>query len=244
MSSRRSVRQLIVAVLLGVMVGGGLMAITPAGAEVSQSLATSWKKIWKKELKPLADKRYYKKSQSDSKYATKTESAASAAAAQSAANAATDGKLGSYYKKTESDAKYAPYPSMTRGTFWGLGTFGIAVPINWGPAYSAAPTSHVILPATTPPTGCSGTAAAPVAAPGNLCIFVTGTSASGTVGVYKSDGNPGTDPFGANLVVSASANSYLRGSWAAAPLALAPAGGGRVVPSPAGGTTDAFGIVR
>lgn len=103
MSSRRSVRQLLVAVLLGVLVGGGLMAVTPAGAEVSQAVATNWKKIWKKNLRPLADRRYYTKAQSDTKYATKAESAAGDAAS----NAATDSKLSSYYKKTESDARYA-----------------------------------------------------------------------------------------------------------------------------------------
>ena len=68
MSSRRTVRQVLVAVLLGVLVGGGLMAVTPAGAEVSSAVATNWKKIWKKNLKPLADKRYYTKKQSDAKY--------------------------------------------------------------------------------------------------------------------------------------------------------------------------------
>ena len=41
------------------------MAITPAGAQVNQALETNWKKIWKKELKPLANKSYYKKSQAD-----------------------------------------------------------------------------------------------------------------------------------------------------------------------------------
>lgn len=71
MSSRRTPRQLIVAVLVGVLVGGGLLAVTPAGAEVSQSVATNWKKIWKKNLKPLADRRYYKKSTSDAKYQPK-----------------------------------------------------------------------------------------------------------------------------------------------------------------------------
>ncbi|RYC09589.1 hypothetical protein [Nocardioides zhouii] len=107
MSSRRSVRQLLVAVLLGVLVGGGLMAVTPAGAEVSSAVATNWKKIWKKNLKPLADKRYYTKAQSDTKYATKAESAAGDAASQAASNAATDAKLSGYYKKAETDAKYA-----------------------------------------------------------------------------------------------------------------------------------------
>ena len=76
MSARRPARQLVVAVLLGVLVGGGLMAVTPAGAEVSQAVATNWKKIWKKNLKPLADKRYYTKAQSDTTFPTKAETAA------------------------------------------------------------------------------------------------------------------------------------------------------------------------
>ena len=109
MSARRSMRQLLVAVLLGVLVGGGLMAVTPAGAEVSNAVATNWKKIWKKNLKPLADKRYYTKSQSDAKYSTKAETAAGDAAA----NAATDSKLTGYYKKAEIDAKLAPFVNST-----------------------------------------------------------------------------------------------------------------------------------
>ena len=80
------------------------MAVTPAGAEVSNAVATNWKKIWKKNLKPLADKRYYTKAQSDAKYSTKAETAAGDAAS----NAATDTKLGGYYKKAEIDAKLAP----------------------------------------------------------------------------------------------------------------------------------------
>ena len=71
MSPRRTPRQLVVAVLVGVLVGGGLLAVTPAGAEVSQVAATNWKKIWKKNLKPLADRRYYTKAQSDTKYQPK-----------------------------------------------------------------------------------------------------------------------------------------------------------------------------
>src|SRR5215207_3242295 len=140
MSSRRSVRQLLVAVILGVLVGGGLMAVTPAGAEVAQAAATSWKKIWKKELKPLADKRYYTKKQSDATYATKTESAA----AQAAANAATDGKLGGYYKKSETDAKYVAKPVVQRGMF---GTIYQADAANaWGSALIQFPTPLAAAP--------------------------------------------------------------------------------------------------
>src|SRR5688500_653550 len=101
MSSRRSVRQLFVAVLVGVLVGGGLMAVTPAGAEVSSALATNWKKIWNKESKPQADQRYYTKKKSNKRYYTKSDSDAKY---QPKGNYALNG---SAYTKAESDAKYA-----------------------------------------------------------------------------------------------------------------------------------------
>ncbi|MBD3944252.1 hypothetical protein [Nocardioides ganghwensis] len=99
MSSRRSVRQVLVAVLLGVLVGGGLMAVTPAGAEVSSAVATNWKKIWKKNLKPLADKRYYTKKQSDAKYQPKG----------SYETAGSGYSKAETYSKTEVDSKLAPF---------------------------------------------------------------------------------------------------------------------------------------
>ena len=79
------------------------MAVTPAGAEVSNAAATNWKKIWKKHLKPLADKRYYTKAQSNTKYA---------AAGSSYSKAESDAKYtaaGSGYTKAEIDAKLAPF---------------------------------------------------------------------------------------------------------------------------------------
>lgn len=233
MPSRRSLRQLFVAVLLGVMVGGGLMAITPAGAEVSQSLATSWKKIWKKELKPLADKRYYTKAKSDSTYATKAESAAAAAAAQSAAqsaaNAATDTKLGGYYKKAESDSRYAPIPALYRGVYMFGGNPGAANEtvygdISFGATFPSAPTTHYIKVGDPVPSGCSGTAAAPNAAAGNLCIFETeGAGAVSSRGFC----NPaaGTCFSGGVLGVGLFAKSSgagvieIMGTWAARPSA-------------------------
>jgi hypothetical protein len=98
MSSRRSVRQVLVAVLLGVLVGGGLMAVTPAGAEVSSAVATNWKKIWKKNLKPLADKRYYSKKQSNARYQPK-------GSYETAGSGYTKAET---YSKAEIDAKLAP----------------------------------------------------------------------------------------------------------------------------------------
>lgn len=105
------------------------MAVTPAGAEVSSAMATNWKKIWKKNLKPLADKRYYTKAQSDAKYSTKAESAAGDAAA----NAATDSKLLGYYKKTESyskseiDAKLAPFVNSVAASAGGDQMVGLTL---------------------------------------------------------------------------------------------------------------------
>lgn len=243
-SSRRSLRRLVVAVVVGVMVGGGLMAVTPAGAEVSQSLATSWKKIWKKELRPLADKRYYTKKKSDSTFATKAESAAAAAAAQSAASSATDSKLGSYYKKTESDARYAPAPTVIRGS-WSMmdnapavGTY-LSTDVNWGYTFSGTLTVHYIPPAGAVPAGCSGNVDAPGADPGNLCVFAFGSNGVSPVQIRNTSNNAGTTaPFAANLFATSTAtgNVYAYGSWAARGTGLA-AGAPRVSPDQGGGST-------
>ncbi|WP_210438646.1 hypothetical protein [Nocardioides xinjiangensis] len=99
MSPRRSVRRLVVAVLLGVLVGGGLMAVTPAGAEVSQAAATSWKKIWKKDLKPLAAKTFHTKKQSDARYQPK-------GSYEPAGSGYTKSET---YTRAEVDAKLAPF---------------------------------------------------------------------------------------------------------------------------------------
>ena len=108
MSSRRSVRRPLVALLVGVLVGGGLMAVTPAGAEVSNAVATNWKKIWNKELKPQADQRYYTKKKSNKRYYTKADADAKY---QPKGNYALNG---SSYTKAESDSKYAGAAAVPR----------------------------------------------------------------------------------------------------------------------------------
>jgi hypothetical protein len=221
-------RRLVVAVVVGVMVGGGLMAVTPAGAEVSQSLATSWKKIWKKELRPLADKRYYTKKKSDSTFATKAESAAAAAAAQSAASSATDSKLGSYYKKTESDARYAPAQALYRGSYQIMGTspaaaHGGAASVSWGATFPAALTPHYIKSGDPVPSGCSGSSTEPNAAPGNFCVFeslASNVSANRSVCRGAAPASCGTtDPWGAGIYTytAAAGSFYVYGTWAARP---------------------------
>lgn len=236
MSSRRSVRQLVVAVLVGVLVGGGLMALTPAGAEVSNAAATNWKKIWKKSLKPLADKRYYTKSQANSAFASKAESSASAAAAAAAAqagataasNSATDTKLGSYYTKTQADAKYAPAQPLYRGSYMVFGngpaaSFGDSASISFGATFPAAPVTHYIKLGDPVPVGCSGTSVAPNAAPGHLCVFESYTSnLSSNRGICRGSAPVIcglADPFGATIYtyIGAAGDFSLYGTWAARP---------------------------
>jgi hypothetical protein len=212
MSSRRSLRQVLVAVLLGVLVGGGLMAVTPAGAEVSSAVATNWKKIWKKNLKPLADKRYHTKKQSNARYQPK----------------GSYETAGSGYTKAESDAKYAPYPKTLRGTYLVSGHVPAAGDYAFGTiAYGAtltAPPTTVFVPAAGPANpNCTGSAAAPAAAPGHLCVYEgAGTNSTGFL-FASATGTPGvSSPYGVNVritSVGAGLTASL-GGWA-----LTPAGG-------------------
>ena len=207
------------------------MAVTPAGAEVSSAVATNWKKIWKKNLKPLADKRYYTKAQSDTKYASKAESAAAAAAAQAAATAAagtaTDGKLANYYTKTQGDAKYAPAPGTVRGALLAHAYVPSAgeyatTDISFPTTLKVAPTVHVI-DGVAPPLGCSGTAAAPGAAPGHLCIFIANKGNVSGIYTCKEAGtscvlgaNGTGDPWGLTMyaISAAAGRTQVYGSWA------------------------------
>ncbi|MGF9754857.1 hypothetical protein AAII07_06620 [Microvirga sp. 0TCS3.31] len=112
MSSRRSIRRPLVALLVGVLVGGGLMAVTPAGAEVSNAVATNWKKIWNKELKPQADQRYYTKKKSNKRYQPK----GSYEAAGSGYSKAETYSKTETYSKAEVDAKLAPLVNSVAAT--------------------------------------------------------------------------------------------------------------------------------
>ncbi len=240
MSSRRTGRQLLVAVLLGVLVGGGLMAVTPAGAEVSNAVATNWKKIWKKELKPLADQRYYTKKTSDKRYQPtgSYETAGSGyTKAETYSKAEADAKYqpkgsyalnGSAYTKAESDAKYAPAQPLYRGSYQIMGNtpgaaHGGAASISWGATFPAALVPHYIKAGDAVPVGCSGSSTAPNASPGNLCVFESlSSNASANRGVCRG-GAPAscgtTDPWGAGIYTftAAAGSFYVYGTWAARP---------------------------
>lgn len=219
------------------------MAVTPAGAEVSSAMATNWKKIWKKNLKPQADKRYYTKKQSDKKYTTKAD-AATTYQPKGAYEAA-----GSGYTKAESDARYPSRTQVIRGTFLLGGTEAagggfLIESLSFGTTLSAAPTPHFIAPGDPVPAGCLGSAAAPDAQPGHLCVFETiRTNVAASPNIFASTGLPGTDPVGALMTTTSAAagSAYVAGSWAVRPAAVA---AGRMPSAPSDGRTGTLGITR
>ncbi|WP_416954131.1 hypothetical protein ACNKF0_17415 [Nocardioides sp. T5] len=265
MSSRRTVRHLLVAVLAGVLVGGGLMAVTPAGAEISSAVATNWKKIWNKELKPQADKRYYTKKKSDNRFQPKGsyETAGSGyTKAETYSRAEADAKYqpkgnyalnGSSYTKAESDGKYVASNALVRGTYLVIGDSSFqSMSGSFGVSFASAPTVHLIPSGGLVPNGCSGTPSAPNAAPGNLCIFETGRVNVSSVIVANAAGSGNTaDPFGFFIQVAKGGGAgfgYSRGSWAARPPAagiVSPAARADGADAPAsGGSTLAPGEPR
>lgn len=229
MYKRLRVRRSFVALLIGVLVGGGLLVVTPAGAEVSTAAATNWKKIWKKNLQPQADKRYYTKRMSNQRYATKSALADFWTKGEADARYQPKGDYaaaGSSYTKAESDAKYARYPAVQKGA-WGLevtaaaaGARGTSV-ISLFPQPATAPTLHVIPLGGSVPGGCSGTVTAPEAAPGNLCIFTAvSLNATNQRAFNPTDtGSFNASPFGVVLAVDAAAagHVYAWGTWAMRP---------------------------
>ena len=215
------------------------MAITPAGAEVSNAVATNWKKIWKKNLQPLADKRYYTKAQSDTKYQpkgsyetagsgyTKAETyskaeadakydaagaaAAAPAAATAAANSNTDTKLGNFFTKAQGDARYAPMPGVIRGTFIEvLSNATLATEsISFGQTLSANPVVNIIQPSGVVPAGCAGGTVAAPSAQPGNFCLFLRYSSAETLTVNNSTLGSGASSFGAILLANRAAAGYL-----------------------------------
>ena len=225
------------------------MAITPAGAQVNQSVSKQWKKIFKKNIQPQTDKRYYTKKKTRQSFVTKSNSAAGDAAAQAgataAANAATDAKLGNYWTKAEADGKYAPYPKTLRGTYLvsetavaGQQVFGT---IPFGATLATAPTV-VFKPAAGPANpNCTGTAVAPEAAPGFMCIYESaGINSTGFLSANAA-GGAGASPFGVQVRITAvgAGQALSLGGWAVTPANGVTAGPSK--PGKAGSNADFLG---
>lgn len=189
----------------------GTVAVTPAGAEVQEQAASGWGKIWKKKLQDKADRRYYTKTQSDTKYAVKGE-------------AYTKGESDArYYSRTDADAKYVAKQRTYRGQymFSGAGAGALAsTHVSFGTTLAAAPVAHFIPSGGAVPAGCSGTAAQPGADPGNLCVFEAVAVNMGPRFVTNLGFTANTaTPVGAHLFgsVAAAGSGYAAGTWAMTP---------------------------
>jgi hypothetical protein len=102
-----------------------------------------------------------------------------------------------------------------------LAATAISFPIPVEPA----PTNvHYVAKGGTPPAGCSGTAAAPVAEKGNLCVFTSEESLLAAVfkGIETPGGAAGASSFGAivsfegtlEAPAEGASNINVRGTWA------------------------------
>jgi hypothetical protein len=95
-------------------------------------------------------------------------------------------------------------------------------PISFAVPVKPAPASvHYIKLGQSGTTGCTGTAEAPGAEPGNLCVFATieSTPHAAEKAIENPEGAAGASPFGAILTFEATesspeANINARGTWA------------------------------
>jgi hypothetical protein len=98
------------------------------------------------------------------------------------------------------------------------GTIGDNISFGW--SLASAPTGHYIESGALPPPGCSGTAANPGAAPGNLCVFEVEdlNTNDGTDEFWSppSDSADTTEKYGAAVYTTAAAAGVYEygGSWA------------------------------
>ena len=216
------------------------MAVTPAGAEVTNAVATNWKKIWKKNLKPLADQRYYTKAKSNAKYQPKGSYETAGSGYSKAESDAKYTAAGSAYSKAESDARYRGTALLHGVTIQDLNatapgqSAGAAIP--FGVTLSAAPTVHYIPLLAPNPVGCAGSAAAPNPSPGHLCVWETYSSnnSANTIGTVGGVPNPATTTGAVLFGQSTAAGLMVVTSvWAVRPVAIA--AGGRTAPQEATG---------
>jgi hypothetical protein len=229
-------RSALAGIAVGALMGAGLVTVTPAGAVVQDAAAAiNWKNIWQTQIKPRADKRYYTKKKANARFYTQVQANSlfetKAAHDASLLNYYTKAQSDTnYYTKAQSDAKYAPaVPALIRGvTIQGTVAAGAgqqaAADISFGVTLSAAPTVHYIAIGSPVPPGCSGTAAAPNAQAGNLCIFEVFSSNNTGNLVVQPSGALGATATGALLFATsvAAGQMVITTSWAVRPAGLAP----------------------
>ncbi len=113
-----------------------------------------------------------------------------------------------------------PSGATLRGVYAIRGTSAtLAGSISFATALAAAPTTNYVLAGATGGSQCPGTAAAPAAAPGQLCVYeATGDNADARNIFDTTTGTNGAaTPFGAGVGVTAvnpGQDTRVRGTWA------------------------------
>lgn len=212
MRSTRARSAWVVSVCLALMLGGVVATTTPAGALAKEN----WSKIWKKQIMPKADRRYYTKRQSNGRFVTSGD-----ADAKYYSRTESDGR---FLAKTDADAQYQPRQAVYRGNFMmgsqGAGTL-MSADISFGVTLTAPPTAHYIQEGAAVPAGCSGTATAPNADPGHLCVFEadSGNAAPGRRVTNLAYTVNTATPVGGYLwgYVQGAGVGFAAGSWAMRP---------------------------
>jgi hypothetical protein len=95
------------------------------------------------------------------------------------------------------------------GRLVGASAQSFAIPL------ASAPKAHYVT--SRPTAACPGSAAAPSAAAGNLCVYLTAGKRVGSVTIYREiDTRKGASPIGFAIVVTSRARGsvYAFGSWA------------------------------
>ncbi|WP_158647927.1 hypothetical protein [Nocardioides houyundeii] len=202
---------------------GGVTAVTPAGASFTDAATAAaqlnWNRVWNQQLKPKTDRRYYTKAKSNRRYYTKRQ---------------TDS---TFYSRTESDSRFETRHQAYRGTYFisgnGAGSL-VSDSISYGATLAVAPTAHYIRLGDPVPAGCSGSASAPNADPGHLCVFEANAVNVGPRYVTDTTFAPNTaTPTGAYLyaTVAAAGNGYYAGTWVLRPGGSATVTNSRQAPS-------------
>ena len=101
----------------GVVIGAGVVTVTPAGAVVKDAASTvNWKNIWKTEIKPRADKRYYTKKNANSTFVKSSALTTILSAVRSPGRSAGNAALGTTTPRPSRTRTTTPRPSPTRTT--------------------------------------------------------------------------------------------------------------------------------
>lgn len=94
----------------------------------------------------------------------------------------------------------------------------ISEPISWGFSLASAPATHFVPTGTPAPSGCAGgTAAAPAADPGNVCIYEAGSENASVLVFDPADAGFNTsEPYGTGVLVTATGTGEYGafGTWA------------------------------